>query len=194
MMPPSARKILQGNVHAANLLLDQLDALADPLQRAAAMVLAALTDGRQLLCCGNGGSAADCGHLATEITGRYLLERPGFAAIDLTANHSLVTALVNDYPPQQVFARQVQALGRPKDVLMALSTSGRSVNIQRALEAARANRMSTIALLGCDGGVCKGMADVELIVPSRTTARIQEVHLLLCHTIWDLIDPVLAAG
>ena len=194
MMPTSARKMLQGNVHAANSLLDQLDALAEPLQQAAAMVLAALTDGRQLLCCGNGGSAADCGHLATEITGRYLLERPGFAAIDLTANHSLVTALVNDYPPQQVFARQVQALGRPKDVLMALSTSGRSVNIQRALEAAGANRMSTIALLGCDGGVCKGIADVELIVPSHTTARIQEAHLLLCHTICDLIDPVLAAG
>ena len=189
-----ARQTLQANVDLAKALFDQLDPLAGPLEKAAAMICEALTGGHQMLCCGNGGSAADCAHLTTEIAGRYILERRGFAAIDLTANHSLVTALINDYPPQQVFARQVQALGRAKDVLVVLSTSGRSVNIRNALEAARANRIGTIALLGRDGGVCKGMADVELIVPGPTTARIQEAHLLLYHTICDLIDPVLAGG
>jgi D-sedoheptulose 7-phosphate isomerase len=194
MSKPTVADALAANRHAARNLLDAVDALAEPLQQAADLIADALLAGRKLLCCGNGGSACDSAHLAAEIAGRYKLERKGFPAIDLSANHALVTCLINDYRPDQLFARQVDALGAPGDVLIAFSTSGRSPNIRLALEAARSKGLKTIALLGRDGGDCRDLADVQLIVPADSTARIQEVHLLLYHTLCDVLDPVLAAA
>ena len=173
-------------------LLEQVTNLADQLEQAAQLVAGALLTGNKLMCCGNGGSAADAAHFSSEIAGRYKIERPGFPAIDLTAEHTLITALSNDYPPQEVFARQVNALGRQGDVLAVFTTSGNSENIRLALQAARTRSIKTIAFLGKGGGKCKGLADVELIVPSDVTARIQEVHLHMYHTICEVLDPILA--
>ena len=182
---------LAANLQAARGVQEQLPALAGLLGQAAQTIAGALLNGDKVLCCGNGGSAADCAHFCTEIAGRYRLERRGFPAIDLTANHSLLTALVNDFPPEQVFARQVQALGKSGDVLIAFSTSGNSANVRRAIEAAGSQGLRTIAFLGRGGGGCKGLAGIELIVPSDNTQRIQEAHQLLYHTICDLLDPLL---
>lgn len=184
--------ILKANVFEARDLFTTLSTLISPLQDAADMIRDTLLDGGKLLACGNGGSACDSAHFTAEIAGRYLIERPGFPAIDLTADHSIITALLNDYPPEQVFARQVQAIGSPGDTLAVFSTSGNSTNINLALGAARAKDINTIAFLGKGGGKCKGFADVELIVPHKTTARIQEAHLLLYHTLCEWLDPILA--
>jgi D-sedoheptulose 7-phosphate isomerase len=188
---PSITRTLAANIAAARDTFAGLDALADPLQRAADLIRDALLAGHKLLCCGNGGSAADCAHFTAEIAGRYKLERDGFPAIDLTANHSLTTALINDYPPTEVFARQVRAIGAAGDVLAAFTTSGNSENVRLALLAAREKGIATVAFLGRDGGRCRDLADASLIVPGDTTARIQEAHLLLYHTICEAIDPAL---
>ncbi len=188
------QQTLAANAGDARAILDQLESLAGPLGRAADLIQNALLGGSKLLCCGNGGSAADCAHLTAEIAARYKLDRRGYAAIDLTANHSLTTALINDFPPVELFCRQIEAIGSRGDVLMAFSTTGRSENIRLALQAARQSKLHTIAMLGGDGGPCRDAADITLIVPSTTTARIQEMHLLLYHTICEVIDPALAAG
>ena len=188
------RNMLATNIGSACAVFAGLDELGDPLGRATAVVGEALLAGRKLLCCGNGGSAADSAHLSAEIAGRYKLDRRGFAAIDLTANHSLVTSLINDYPPVELFARQVEALGAAGDVLAAFTTSGDSQNVRLALVRAQDRGLKTIAFLGRDGGACKGIADVELLVPSDVTARIQEAHLLLYHTMCEALDPLLAAS
>ncbi len=187
-----AGETLVANATAVRALLDELQPLAAPLQDAALLVGEALLGGRKLLTCGTGGSACDAAHFAEELSARYQLDRPGYPALDLTAEHAAVMALVNDFPPEQVFARRVQAMGGAGDVLAVFSTSGRSTNVCLALEAAPAKQMKTIAMLGGDGGDCRGLADVELIVPSASTARVQEAHLLLYHTICEVLDPVLA--
>lgn len=187
-----AQRILGANIQAAARLHERIAHLAEPLAEAAAAIARALLDGRKLLCCGNGGSAADSAHLTCEIAGRYQLERPGFAAIDLTACNALSTALINDFPAEQIFARQVQALGAAGDVLVVFTTSGNSANVRLALQVAAARSMTRVAFLGRDGGKCKGLADIELLVPSSSTQRIQEAHLLLYHSLCDLLDPVLA--
>ena len=194
MNRPDTSAALEANVATTTALLQQLPALAAQLQRAVDVIGDALLNGHKLLCAGNGGSAADCAHFAAEIAGRFVLDRPGFPAIDLTANHSLTTALINDYPPAELFARQVRALAAPGDVLVVLSTSGNSENICLALEAAGEMKLTRVALLGRDGGRCKSLADIALIVPGDETARIQEAHLLLYHTICQVLDPLLAAG
>lgn len=192
--PPSAHDVFSANLAAAHKLHERIGHLAEPLQEAADVIGEALLSGHKLLCCGNGGSAADSAHLSCEIAGRYQLDRPGFAAIDLTACNALATALINDFPAEQVFARQVQALGQAGDVLVVFSTSGNSANVRLALQVAAARQMTRVAFLGRDGGKCKGMAEVELTVPSNSTPRIQEVHLLLYHSLCDLLDPRLAAA
>ncbi len=185
---------LAANIEASQRVMSSLTSLAEPLERATALVRDALLGGRKLLCCGNGGSACDAAHFTAEIAGRYKLERGGFAAVDLTTNNSLVTALINDYPPAEVFARQVEAIGSAGDVLAAFTTSGNSENVRLALKAGRNVGLATMAFLGRGGGLCKGLADVELIVEDDTTARIQEAHLLLYHTICEVLDPQLAAA
>jgi len=186
--------LLNDNLDALAATLDAARSLAAPLDAAGQLLRDALLNGRKLLCCGNGGSACDAAHFTAEIAGRYALERRGFPAVDLTADHSIVTALINDYPPEELFARQVVAQGAAGDVLCVFSTSGASANVVRALEAARAHGMKTVAFLGSGGGACAGRADVELIAPSSVTARVQEVHLVLYHTLCEALDPVLAAA
>lgn len=188
----AAKHLFARNIDAARATFDSLQGLAADVVEAADLIRESLLDGHKLLCCGNGGSACDASHFASEIAGRYVLERPGYPAIDLTADHSLLTALINDYPPEQVFARQVQAIGSEGDVLAVFTTSGNSLNVRMALEVAAAKGIRTIAFLGRDGGKCKGLADVEIIVRSDTTARIQEAHLMMYHSICELLDPILA--
>lgn len=185
------RDQLTSNIQAAQKLVGDLADLANPLEQAASLIRDALLAGDKVLCCGNGGSAADCAHFTAELVGRYHIERRGYAAIDLTANHSVMTALANDYPPAEVFARQVAALGKSGDVLVAISTSGQSDNVRLAIEAGNAQGLHTIALLGKGGGVCKGLAKVEMIVPNDVTARVQEAHQFLYHNICEAIDKAL---
>jgi phosphoheptose isomerase len=142
----------------------------------------ALKGGRKLLTAGNGGSAADALHLAEELVGRFDKDRPPLAAIALCADPTLLTCISNDYGFDRVYARQVEGLGQPGDVLVVFSTSGNSANIVGALQTAKARQLKTIAVLGKNGGACKGLAIHEIIVPSDTTARIQEVHTFILHT------------
>jgi D-sedoheptulose 7-phosphate isomerase len=144
-----------------------------------------------VLACGNGGSASDAQHFAAEFVGRFERERPGLAAISLTTDTSILTAVGNDYDFTQVFAKQVQALGSPGDVLLALSTSGNSANVLAAVDAARARDMTVIALTGRGGGKLRDKladTDVHICVPHERTARIQEVHILAIHCLCDAVD------
>jgi D-sedoheptulose 7-phosphate isomerase len=160
-----------------------------PLERAIELVAAALVDGRKVLLFGNGGSAADAQHLAAEMVGRFLGERRPLPAIALTTDTSALTAIANDYGYDQVFARQVRALGAAGDVAIALSTSGRSPSVLRAVEAARAIGMKTVALTGGNGGQLAPLADVTLCVSASTvSARIQETHILIGHVLCELVD------
>lgn len=163
---------------------------AEPLERAAALATDALRGGGKLLLCGNGGSAADCQHLAAELVGRFShqVSRPGLPAIALTTDTSNLTAIGNDFGFEQVFARQVQALGRAGDALLAFSTSGTSPNILRALEAARERGMPTVLFGGSTGGTAKGLSQVAVLVPSDDPQHIQEAHAALGHVLCGVIE------
>jgi phosphoheptose isomerase len=161
------------------------------LEQAAQIVQTTLLNGGKLLVCGNGGSAADAADFATEFACRFVSDRLPFPALNLTACGSLTTAIGNDYGFEQLFARQVRGFGKPGDTLVALTTSGNSPNILSALSEARKAGLHSIALLGRDGGRAKGIASLDLIVPSNTTARIQEAHKFLLHTLCELVEPSL---
>lgn len=160
----------------------------EPLAALAADVLQAWSQGGKLLVCGNGGSAADSQHIVAELVGRFLDERPGYAAVALTVNTSTLTAVGNDYGFDEVFARQVQALGGPHDVLLVLSTSGNSPNCVRAVEQAKAGGLRAYGFLGRDGGRLRTLVDGAVIAPSEHTPRIQEVHIFLGHLLCQLLE------
>lgn len=165
--------------------------LAEPIAHAVELMVSALRRGNKILSCGNGGSAADAQHFAAELVCRYERERPELAAIALTTDTSALTAISNDYDFDQVFAKQVRALGKSDDVLLAISTSGNSSNIVTAIQAAHDKGLQVIALTGRDGGKIAGLlqgSDIEIRVPSDVTARIQEVHLLAIHCFCHQID------
>lgn len=154
----------------------------------------ALLDDGKILSCGNGGSAGDAQHFSSELLNRFEMERPGLPAMALTTDTSTLTSIANDYAYEDIFAKQVRALGRQKDVLLAISTSGNSENVCRAIVAAHERAMKVVALTGRDGGRMAGLLaedDVEIRVPANRTARIQEVHLLVIHCLCDLIDTTL---
>jgi D-sedoheptulose 7-phosphate isomerase len=155
---------------------------------AADALRAALRAGRKVLVCGNGGSAADAQHFAAELVGRFTRERRAWPALALTTDTSALTAIGNDYGFDRVFARQVEAHGRPGDVLVGISTSGGSPNVLAAVETARARGLVTIGLTGRDGGALGRAVNVHLNVPSQSTARIQEVHITLLHVLCDLVE------
>ena len=184
--------ILQRALTDAAATLRSLENLAPAIERAADLIAASLTSGGQVLACGNGGSAADVADFTTEFACRFIEDRRPYPALNLAVGGSLITATGNDYSFEDIFARQVRAFGRAGDTLVALSTSGRSKNIRRALETAKSAQLRTIALLGRDGGDCAGMADVDLIVPGTATARIQEAHKFLLHVICEMVEPRLA--
>lgn len=174
-----------------------LPLLQEPIAQAAQQVFNTIQQGGKILSCGNGGSAGDAQHFSSEMLNRFEQERRGLPAIALTTDTSTLTSIANDYSYERVFARQVEALGRAGDVLLAISTSGNSTNVNRAIEAAHACGMRVIALSGKHGGSMKDLlqaGDVELRVPADSTARIQETHLLLIHCICDLVDHLLLTG
>jgi D-sedoheptulose 7-phosphate isomerase len=168
--------------------------LAAPIVLAAELMVKCLLANGKILACGNGGSAADSQHFAAELLGRFERERPGLAAIALTTDTSTLTAIANDYDYEQIFSKQVQALGQTGDVLLAISTSGYSKNVIAAIHAAHERDMQVVALTGKSGGKIAGLVaneDVHICVPSDRTARIQEVHLLTLHCLCDAIDTLL---
>lgn len=187
-------RINQHFAESAHLKLQVMDVLAVPIAAAAErMVQCLLADGK-ILSCGNGGSAADSQHFASEMLNRFEMERPGLAAMALTTDSSTITSIANDYDYNQVFSKQVRALGHPNDILLAISTSGNSPNVVEAVHAAHEREMTVIALTGRTGGRMVEVlspADVHICVPSEITARIQEVHLLTIHCLCDAIDCVL---
>jgi D-sedoheptulose 7-phosphate isomerase len=165
-----------------------LSALEAPLQRAAELVLRALLSGKKILVCGNGGSASDATHLATEFLCRFQADRRPYPAISLTANGEFMTAVCNDYSADEIFARQVWGLAEKGDVLIVITTSGKSKNVVRALEEAKKKNVDSIAFLGRDGGFTKGIATVDLIVPGSVTARIQEGQKVLTHALCEIVE------
>lgn len=174
-----------------------LDQLPPAIEAAGAVMADCLQREGRILACGNGGSAGDAQHFSSELLNRFEMERPGLPAIALTTDSSTLTSIANDYDFREVFARQVRALAHPGDVLLAISTSGGSDNVIRAIEAAHDRGAQVIALSGRDGGpmALKLMdSDVEIRVPAEVTARIQEVHLLVIHCLCDLIDRQLFGG
>lgn len=188
----NSSKILNRAVVAANTTLQSLFDLDAQVAKAADLIEESLRAGNKLLVCGNGGSAADASHFATEFVVRFMKDRPAYPAICLACDGGLLTAAGNDYGFDEVFARQVAAFGLQGDVLICLTTSGKSRNVQRALEEAKAHKLKTIAFLGRDGGSTIGMADVDLLVRSESTARIQEAHQFLLHVLCETIESRLA--
>jgi D-sedoheptulose 7-phosphate isomerase len=182
---------VQASIGQAAQTMESLRPLENDIMRAAALVKGCLGQGGKLLACGNGGSASDAADFTTEYVCRFVNDRRPFPAMNLTADGSLLTAIGNDYGFEEVFARQVRGFGKTGDVVIAISTSGRSRNIIRALEEAKRLQLGSIALLGRDGGDAKGLATVDMVVPSQMTARIQEAHKFILHVICELVDPSL---
>ncbi|MFT5519939.1 MAG: DnaA initiator-associating protein [Enterobacterales bacterium] len=171
--------------------IDAADSLPDSIAMAAEMLVNALINGNKILSCGNGGSAGNAMHFASKMLNRFERERPSLPAIPLNTDVNTLTAIANDYDYSQIFAKQVKALGQSGDILLAISTSGNSKNVMEAMKAALSRDMLIIVLSGKDGGEMAGLVsvnDVEIRVPSPSTARIQEVHLLVIHSLCDLID------
>ncbi|MES9971483.1 MAG: phosphoheptose isomerase [Candidatus Thiodiazotropha sp.] len=171
--------------------IDALPLLTQPIGEAAELIFNRLLEGNKVLSCGNGGSAGDAQHFSSEMLNRYERDRPGLPAIALTTDSSTVTSIANDADFASIFSRQVEALGQPNDLLLAISTSGNSNNVNQAITSAHERDMNIVALTGRDGGeLVKLLApdDVEIRVPSDVTARIQETHLLIIHCLCDLVD------
>ena len=171
-----------------------LPTLAPAVSSAVDLIYSSMAAGGQLLVAGNGGSAADAQHIAAELTGRFFLERRPFRALALHVNTSALTAIGNDYGYEHVFARELKAHARPGDVLLAISTSGNSANILRAIEAARECKVSVVGLTGETGGKMRSMCDLCLCVPTKSTPRMQEMHITIGHAICELLEERLAAA
>jgi D-sedoheptulose 7-phosphate isomerase len=169
-------------------------AIAESIARAGELMSRALVADGKVLSCGNGGSAADSQHFSSELLNRFERERPGLPAMALTTDSSTLTSISNDYAYEEIFSKQVRALGKPGDVLLGISTSGNSENVYRAIVAAHERDMRVVALTGRDGGRMAGLyrdGDIEIRVPATRTARIQEVHLVVIHCLCDIIDTTL---
>jgi len=160
----------------------------ESIRLAANKIAQSLLNGGTLFWCGNGGSAADSQHLAAELVGRFMRDRRALRSISLTTDTSVLTCVANDYSYRSIFSRQVEALARPGDVLVAISTSGNSENVIDALKMAKTLDVNTVALLGKDGGSSKSLSDLSIVIPSNSTARIQEAHIMIGHILCDLIE------
>jgi D-sedoheptulose 7-phosphate isomerase len=180
--------LFKSNLEVLSALLENLSLLDVDISRAGKMASDTLLQGGKIFFCGNGGSAADSQHLAAELTGRFVNDRRPLAAIALSTDTSALTCISNDYSFDEIFARQVMGLGRVEDLLIGISTSGNSQNIIRAVEEAKNIGIRTLGLLGRDGGQLKNLCDHNIIVPSNITARIQECHILIGHTLCGLIE------
>ncbi|MDR5855976.1 phosphoheptose isomerase [Caballeronia sp. LZ062] len=190
----SVERIQQHFRDSAALTLEALDTLAVPIAAAVDTLFSALANGSKILVCGNGGSAADAQRFASALIGRFERERPGLPAIALTTDSSILTSIGNDYAFEQIFSNQVRALGQAGDVMLAITSSGNSVNVLAAVQEAHEREMVVIALTGNGGGVMAEVladTDIHICVPSERTARIQEIHLLTIHCLCDGIDAML---
>ncbi|APR34314.1 phosphoheptose isomerase [Paraburkholderia sp. SOS3] len=190
----SVERIQQHFRDSAAVNLAAVDTLALPIAAAVDTMFGALANGNRILACGNGGSAAAAQHFAAGLIGRFERERPGVPAVALTTDTSVLTALASNYAYDEIFARQIRALGQPGDVLLAITTSGNPANVLAAIDAAHEREMVVVALTGSGGGNANGVLtdiDISICVPSEQTARIQEVHLLTIHCLCDGIDAML---
>ena len=185
---PSSSEILRSALDAATKTLRSIVNLESLIAKAAELITDCLTTGKKVLACGNGGSGADAADFCTELACRFVEDRRPYPAMNLSQGGSLITATGNDYGFEEIFARQVRAFGNAGDVLVAISTSGKSKNIQRALEEARERKLKTIALLGRDGGSTAKLADVDLVVKGNSTARVQEAHKFILHVICEICE------
>ena len=183
--------LFQTNLDEHLGLFTSLGNLATIVDQSVQKIAESLKTGSKLMLCGNGGSAADSQHIAAEFTGRFIKDRPPLAAMALSTDSSALTCIANDYSFDEVFSRQVQGLGRAGDCLLAISTSGNSKNIIRAVEAAKCLGIFTIGLLGRDGGTLKDLCDLAIVVDSPTTARIQEAHIFIGHNLCGGIEQAL---
>ncbi len=184
-----ALKLVENSLReGAELRTSLIGSCSELITQSALLMRSCLAAGGKLLFFGNGGSAADAQHLAAEFVGRFVKERAGLPAIALTTDTSILTAVGNDYGFEQVFARQVQALGRPGDVAVGISTSGNSANVMAAMEVARAKGLKTIGLLGKDGGALARLVDIAIVVEASNTARIQECHIAIGHIFCELVE------
>src|SRR3989440_9337807 len=184
----STSEILKSAIGAATKTLQSIAELESQIAKSADLITDCLTSGGKILACGNGGSAADAADFCTELACRFVEDRRPYPAMNLAQGGSLITAIGNDYGFEEIFARQVRAFGVAGDVLIAISTSGKSKNIQRAIEEARDRELKTIALLGRDGGSIAGLPDVDLIVKGASTARIQEAHKFILHVVCEICE------
>jgi len=188
MLSDLTRQYFQDSIETK---MQAMETLIDPITSAGEYIVSRLMQGSKIMSCGNGGSAGDAQHFSSKMLNRFERERPGLPAIALTTDTSTLTSIANDYSYEEIFAKQVRALGHPGDLLLAISTSGNSANVIAAMEAAREQDLGIIALTGNDGGTMRELlqeSDIEICVPSQTTARIQEVHLLIIHCLCGLID------
>jgi len=188
------KRIIKHFKDSAELKLKVKEALAKPIAEGAQVFFDCIANDGKILCCGNGGSAADAQHFAAELINRFEKERMGLAAVALTTDSSVITSIANDYDFTKIFSRQVRALGLPRDTLLAISTSGNSPNVVAAIHAAHERSMRVVALTGRDGGEMAAVLnadDILICVDAKSTARIQEVHLLTLHCLCDVIDYLL---
>jgi len=191
------KRIGQHFTESAQLKTQAAKVLTEPLRLGAERMVQCLMNEGKILACGNGGSAADAQHFSAELLNRFEMERPALPAIALTTDSSTITSIANDYDYDQVFSKQVRALGQPNDLLLAISTSGNSRNVVEAIHAAHDRQMGVVALTGRNGGVMAeilGQQDVHICVPHSRTARIQEVHILCLHCLCDAIDCLLVGA
>lgn len=184
-MKQTIQKEFSSHLETINAVIGSMEA---DLEKASTLIVDALKNGKKILLCGNGGSAADAQHIAAELTGRYKTERKGLPGIALTTDTSALTAIGNDYGYDRIFDRQVEALANTGDLLIGISTSGNSQNVVSALSLAQEMGCKTVGLSGRDGGVMNEVCDINIIVPSDNTPRIQEMHILFGHTICQIID------
>jgi len=180
--------LLRTQIQDAAVALASVEEHLPAIESIAQELVKTLRGGRKVLTCGNGGSAAEAQHFAEELVGRYKRERRSLPAVSLVADGTLLTCILNDYGADEIFARQVDGLGQRGDVLVGLTTSGNSENVRRAIVRAKARGVTTVALLGRDGGATRGLADYELVIQAGSTARIQEAHLLCIHLFCEALD------
>ena len=184
-------RIIQHFTDSIQTKINTSELLSEIIQSAGQMMANCLLEGHKILSCGNGGSAGDAQHFSSEMLNRFEMERPGLPAISLATDTSTITSIANDYTYEDIFAKQIKALGQPQDLLLAITTSGNSPNIVKAIAAAHTCDMHVVALTGKSGGDVAGIlrtSDIEIRVPSDTTARIQETHILIIHCLCDMID------
>lgn len=182
------KELWQAQCREAAVAIQQVEAQLPAVEAVAQTLIECLRSGGKILTCGNGGSAAEAQHFAEELVGRYKRNRRSLPAVSLVADGTLLTCILNDYGADEIFARQVDSLCCPGDVLVALSTSGNSQNVLRAVHRAKDKQVLTVALLGRDGGKMRGLCDHEIVIEGETTARIQEAHLLCIHLLCEAID------